>query len=129
MSMNTGKLMDIAEFIKKLVTDPKMNFSTLPNCCDDFISASCKCIVDGCWTWPEIKQLIELFQQDFGDFTLPLDFIAILGMMEVYFGLSGKGEFFSGLTAQAPGMLGMIFADFIGAYSGIWVGQEALSKL
>ena len=62
MSMNTGKLMDIAEFIKKLVTDPKMNFSTLPNCCDDFISASCKCIVDGCWTWPEIKQLIELFQ-------------------------------------------------------------------
>ena len=50
-------------------------------------------------------------------------------MMEVYFGISGKGEFFSGLSAQAPAMLGMIFADFIGAYSGIWVGQEALAKI
>lgn len=50
-------------------------------------------------------------------------------MAELYFGVSGKGAYFSGLNEIAPPMLGMLFADFVGAYSAMWVGTEAMSKI
>jgi len=50
-------------------------------------------------------------------------------MAEVYFGVSGKGTYFAGLNNLAPPMLGMLFADFVGAYSAMWVGTEALKQV
>ena len=55
MAMNTGTIMDVAEFVKRLMTDPLMDFNNVAGCCEDFVTAACKCIIDGCWTWPEIK--------------------------------------------------------------------------
>ena len=61
MAMNTGTLTDVTNFIEHLMTDPQMDFNNIAGCCDDFVEAACKCVIEGCWTWPEIKTLIELF--------------------------------------------------------------------
>ena len=50
-------------------------------------------------------------------------------MFEIWFGVTGQGEFFSGLSNIAPPMLGMLMADFVAAYSAIWIGSNALKEL
>ena len=60
-SMDSGKLTDVSTFIEKLMYDPDMDFNKVAGCCQDVIDTACKCVIEGCFTWEEIRTLVAKF--------------------------------------------------------------------
>jgi hypothetical protein len=117
-TVKNKSLSGLLDFINQLKT---LSFrDAASQCCAKVVDIANQCIFNNCISWKEfIKILSDIKGVYKVDDLAPL-IVAILGMLEVYFGFKGGQAQGNNFTSTLP-----IFWAFFGAFAGVIVGSLA----
>lgn len=111
-------LSSIIDFINKLKT---LSFrDAASTCCAKVIDVANKCIFNNCLSWKEVTQILNDLNTVYKNDDLGPLIVAILGMLEVYFGVKGNAANGNNFTTSLP-----VFWAMFGAFAGVVVGSLA----
>lgn len=123
--VDTSKLTDLLDFMTQL---KDFNFSDpLNKCCAKAADQVKKCILDKCWTWNDYTMIMQSVEVAWNDDELAPLLIVLIGAVDLYVGMKGNSDMFSGSLPMYFDAMGAITGIVIGSLAGAWIGLETIN--
>ena len=127
-AVQNQSLSDIIDFINKLKTLSFRDATAL--CCAKVVNMANQCIFDTCISWKQFTSILTDLKAVYdGDDLGPL-IVAILGLLEFYFGWRGAAASGNNFTTSLPifwAMFGAFAGVVVGSLAGAWVGLQIIN--